>query len=179
MSTILQDHATVTLPEGFTARGASMPDVEAAIVLYNRWSQSAIGEDEITDADAIRNEWKSPNFDPARDIRVVFAPNGRMVGYVEVWTTVKPVVHPWIWGHVDPDYGRTRDRHLDADLGRGTRAPGNDRRLPADLRFAPRVGNYRQVKSAKQLFESLGYHYIRSSYQMRIELDAPGCACLA
>ena len=48
MSTILQDHTTVILPEGFTARGASMPDVEAAIVLYNRWSQSAIGEDEIT-----------------------------------------------------------------------------------------------------------------------------------
>jgi ribosomal protein S18 acetylase RimI-like enzyme len=76
MSAILQDHATVTLPEGFTARGASLPDVEPAIVLYNRWSQSAIGEDEITDADAIRNEWKSPRFDPARDIRVVFAMDG-------------------------------------------------------------------------------------------------------
>ena len=175
MSTILQDHATVTLPEGFTARGASLPDVEAAIVLYNRWAQSAIGEDEITDADAIRNEWKSPNFDPARDIRVVFAPNGQMVGYVEVWTTVKPVVHPWVWGRVDPDY---------ENLGIGTwmltwaeeRARQSMTETPADLRFAPRVGNYRQVESAKRLFESLGYHYIRSSYQMRIDLGAPPTA---
>ena len=27
-----------------------------------------------------------------------------MVGYIEVWTTAKPPVHPWIWGRVDPDY---------------------------------------------------------------------------
>ena len=35
---------------------------------------------------------------------MVFAPNGEMAGYIEVWTTVKPPVHPWMWGRVDPDY---------------------------------------------------------------------------
>jgi hypothetical protein len=33
----------------------------------------------------------SPGFDPAEDIRLVFAPDGEMAGYVEVWTTAKPL----------------------------------------------------------------------------------------
>ncbi|HEU5091511.1 MAG TPA: hypothetical protein VFT30_02450, partial [Nitrospira sp.] len=87
MSTQLQKELIVELPEGFTARGARMEDVEPALALYNRWSRSVIGRDEITDIQAVRNEWLSPNFDPAEDIRLVFAPNGLMVGFIEVWTT--------------------------------------------------------------------------------------------
>ena len=79
--------------------------------LFNRWSRSVIGRDEITDAQAIRMNGVSPGFDPAEDIRLVFAPNGEMAGYIEVWTTAKPPVHPWIWGRVHPDY---------EDLGIGT-----------------------------------------------------------
>jgi mycothiol synthase len=170
MNAILQDQKTISLPEGFTARGALLSDVEAAYRLFNRWSQAVIHEDEIIDAGAIRIEWVSPNFDPARDIRVVFAPNGQMAGYVEVWTTSKPVVHPWIWGRVDPDY---------QNLGIGTwlLAWADERsrltlaETPADLRVAPRVGAYRQAEDAKKLFEAMGFHYIRSSYQMRIDLN--------
>ena len=32
-------------PEGFTARGARIEDVESALALYNRWSRSVIGRD--------------------------------------------------------------------------------------------------------------------------------------
>jgi mycothiol synthase len=114
----------------------------------------------------------SPGFDPAQDIRVIFAPNGQMAGYIEVWTTVKPPVHPWIWGRVDPDY---------EDLGLGTwllrwaeqRALQALPSVPAELRFAPRQGTYRQGEKAKKLLEEMGYRYIRSSYQMLIEMDGP------
>lgn len=167
-----QKELVVELPEGFTARGATLNDVEPALVLYNRWSRSVIGRDEITDAQAIRNEWVSPNFDPAEDIRLVFAPNGQMVGYVEVWTTSKPLVHPWMWGRVDPDY---------EDLGIGTwmlqwaeqRALRALPDQPAELRFAPRVGTFREASKPKKLFEDMGYQHIRSSYHMLINLDAP------
>jgi mycothiol synthase len=172
MNTLIQKENVVELPEGFMARGARMDDVEAALVLYNRWSRSVIGRDEITDAQAIRNEWVSPNFDPAEDIRLVFTPNGRLVGYIEVWTTAKPLVHPWVWGRVDPDY---------EDLGIGTwmvdwaeqRALRELPKVPANLRFAPRVGTLREAEKPKRLFEDMGYHYIRSSYQMLIEMNAP------
>ena len=172
MNIILQKEMIVELPKGFTARGANFEDVEPALVLYNRWSQSVVGRDEITDSQAIRREWQSPIFDPAEDIRVVFAPDGRMAGYIEVWTTVKPPVHPWIWGRVDPDY---------EGMGIGSwllqwaeqRAMQALPRVPAELRFAPRVGTFRQAEKPRRLFETFGYRHIRSSYHMLINMDAP------
>ena len=106
------------------------------------------------------------------DIRLVFAPNGEMVGYIEVWTTQKPPVHPWIWGRVHPAY---------ENMGVGTYllAWGQERskkvldEIPTELRFAPRVGIYRQADASKKLFEDMGYRRIRSSYTMRINMDAP------
>jgi mycothiol synthase len=171
MATKLDERIEVALPEGFTVRGATLEDVEPSLVLYNLWSQSILGEDEITDAAAIRNEWISPGFDPAEDIRLVFAPDGTLVGYMEAWTTAKPPVHPWIWGRVHPDY---------SGLGIGSwlltwaenRVMSVLDDLPPDLRFAPRVGIYRQAVDSQKLFEDLGYRHIRSSYEMRIQLGA-------
>lgn len=172
MNTQGQIEKVVQLPAGFIARGATPSDLEPALVLFNRWSRSVIGREEITDVHAIRTEWESPGFDPQEDIRLVFAPNGQMAGYIEVWTTVKPPVHPWMWGRVDPDY---------EDLGIGTwlmhwaeqRASRALEDVPAGLRFAPRVGTFRGVEKAKRLFADMGYQYIRSSYTMLIEMDAP------
>jgi len=172
MNTKIQKEMIVALPEGFTTRGATLDDVENAIMLFNRWSRSVIHEDEITDAVAIRTEWVSPGFDPATDIRLVVAPDGAMVGYVEVWTTAKPPVHPWIWGRIDPRY---------EGLGLGTylltwgeeRALTALRDVPADLRFAPQVGTYQQAESTRKLFADMGYQLIRSSYHMRINMIAP------
>jgi mycothiol synthase len=169
MNTILEK-SKIELPKGFTIRGANLNDVEPALSLFNTWSQSVIHEDEVTDAGAIRNEWLSPGFDPARDIHLVFSPDGTMVGYIEVWTTAKPPVHPWLWGRVHPDFG---------GLGIGTwllqwaeeRACQVLDDLPADLRFAPRVGIYRPATEAKKLFENMGYKQIRSSYNMRIDME--------
>jgi mycothiol synthase len=156
-------------PAGFTVRGAALEDVETSLEMYNAWAQKVIGEDEINDAEAIRNEWRSPGFDPAEDIRLVIAPDGTLVGYIEVWTTAKPPVHPWIWGRVHPDY---------SDRGIGTymlkwaeqRAMRALAEIPPDLRFAPRVGIYRQAEGSKQLFKDFGYRYLRSSYRMMIDL---------
>jgi ribosomal protein S18 acetylase RimI-like enzyme len=172
MKTLADEHMVSTLPEGFTTRGAVLDDVDTALKLFNRWSQSVIHEDEITDAAGIRMEWSSPGFDPAEDIRLVFAPNGEMVGYIEVWTTAKPPVHPWIWGRVDPAY---------EGLGIGTylinwseeHAKKALTEVPADLRVAPQVGSYQQAESARKLFVDMGYQLIRSSYTMRIDMDTP------
>src|SRR6266508_380248 len=45
--------------------------------------------------------------------------------------------------------------------------------VPAGLRFAPRVGTYRESEKPKKLFEDMGYHHIRISYHMLIEMDGP------
>jgi ribosomal protein S18 acetylase RimI-like enzyme len=172
MTTKLDEQIEIALPEGFTVRGATLEDVEASLGMYNLWAQKVIGEDEINDAEAIRNEWVSPGFDPAEDIRLVFAPDGTLVGYTETWTTTKPPVHPWIWGRVHPDYEglgigswmmQWAEKHI---------MPAMEE-LPDELRFAPRVGIYPQSKASQKLFKDFGYRYIRSSYRMMINLDAP------
>ena len=165
-----QERLEVSLPEGFTVRGARLEDVEPALKLYNSWSQSVIQEDEITDAQAIRNEWVSPGFDPNEDICLVFAPNGEMIGYIEVWTTAKPPVHPWIWGRVHPGYEGLGIGTWMLQWGEG-RAMQALKNVPDDLRFAPRVGIYSKAEKSKKLFEELGYSYIRSSYRMVIDMD--------
>jgi GNAT superfamily N-acetyltransferase len=99
-----QKETIMGLPEGFTVRGATMDDIEPSMALINRWSRSVVGWDESATVEGVRSEWTSPGFDPPEDIRLVFAPNGEMAGYIEVWTTSKPPVHPWIWGRVDPKY---------------------------------------------------------------------------
>lgn len=172
MNASLQANAVLKLPKGFTARGATMNDIEPSIALINRWSRSAIGWDESATLEAVRSEWRTPGFNPAEDIRLVFAPNNDMAGYIEAWATFKPAVHPGIWGRVDPAY---------ENLGIGTWmlqwAEGRVLQvlptLPAKLRFAPRIGIWRQAEKSKKFFEESGYHHIRSSYQMFIEMDAP------
>ncbi len=172
MKTDLQEELETHLSEGFTMRGARMEDIEPSLKMINAWSQSVIQEDEITDVNAIRTEWKSPGFDPARDIRLIFAPNGEMAGYIEVWTTGKPPVHPWIWGRVHPTY---------EGLGIGTwmlhwgeqRAVQALQNVPEGLRFAPRVGTFHQAEKPRKLFEDRGYRHIRSSYHMVIEMEGP------
>ncbi len=168
----LEEQIEIALPEGFTVRGATLDDVEPALEMYNLWSQRVIGEDEITDAAAIRNEWVSPGFDPAEDIRLVFSPDGTLVGYIEVWTVFKPPVHPWIWGRLHPDY---------SGLGIGTwmLTWAENRIMPAmdelspELRFAPRIGIHSQAADSQKLFRDFGFQRIRSSYDMRINMDTP------
>ncbi len=172
MTTNLQKETVVELPEGFTARGATVNDLESAMALFNRWSRSVAGHDELTDLDALRNDLQSPDFNMAEDMRLVFAPNGQLAGYLETWITAKPPVHPWIWGRVDPDY---------EGKGIGTwlmywaeqRALQALPNVPAELRFAPRVSTYRNAQRPKRLFERMGYEYIRSSYHMLIEMREP------
>ncbi|MGE5251407.1 MAG: GNAT family N-acetyltransferase [Bacteroidota bacterium] len=172
MNANMQIREAAVLPKGFSSRGAVLSDIEPAMQLFNRWSQSAIGRDEITDAEALQAEWRSPGFDPAQDIRLIFAPDGGLAGYVEVWTTASPPVHPWIWGRVDPAC---------ENLGLGTwllqwaesRACDALERLEPDVRFTVRVGTYREAVRPRQLFEDQGYRYLRSSHDMRIEMEAP------
>jgi RimJ/RimL family protein N-acetyltransferase len=123
---------TMQLPEGFTVRGATLADADLAFAMFNAWAQRVIGENDFVDAEVIREDWSSPKFDPARDIRLVFAPTGELVGYTEVWTNSNPPVHPWIWGRVHPDYWGMGIA-LPAHLGRGTRLPraGRPPRRPA------------------------------------------------
>lgn len=131
-----------------------------------------IGRDEFADTEWTQAEWQAPGVDLAEDVRHIFAPNGELIGHVEVWTNSNPLVHPELWARLDPAY---------EDLGIGTwmihwaeqRALRALSDRPSGLRFAPRLGTPRHQDKAGKLFEDLGYQHIRSMYHMLIEMDVP------
>ena len=81
---------TTKLQNGYTARAATMDDLETAVDLMNTFSRHYLGEDEAP-LEAIRNEWQSPGFNPEKNIQLVFTPEGQAVGYVEAWDTANYV----------------------------------------------------------------------------------------
>ncbi len=90
------------IPAFFTVRPATFEDVVVATDFFNRCSLEQVGRAEYK-ADEIHYEWQSPSFDLARDTRLVFAPEGALVGYMELWA-MAPYVRLYCWGRVDPQY---------------------------------------------------------------------------
>jgi len=170
MKTYPNEQLKVSLPEGFTNRAATLDDLDEVVKLLNCWSQNLIGEDDITDIAALRNEMELPGFTPEEDARFVFDPDGKLVAYVDVWSDSKPPVHPWITGRVHPGY---------EGMGIGSwlmqwgeeRAMNALSRVPEDLRFAPRTGVNEEATDSKKLFDDFGYKHIRSFYRMVIDMD--------
>jgi len=148
-----------------------MDDLETAVELMNTFSQHYLGMDEAP-LEAIRNEWQSPGFEVKRDTRLVLSSQGQAIGYVEVWDTANPPVHPWVWWCVHPKY-----------LGNGVgsyllkwaeeRAQQAIERCPTGTRVAYRSGADSVVGPAKAVMEAHGMKNIRHSFHMRIEMESP------
>ncbi len=161
----------IQLPAGFTTRPATMDDIPATVEMYNLWAEDALGYKDISEEE-VRNEWESPDFDPEKNARLVFAPDGTLAGYAEAWTEAATPVRPWLWARVHPEY---------QNLGLGTTltqwaesfASHVLEKLPAHLRVCYELGVDNRVGDAKELFKNLGYSHIRSYYQMRIQMDSP------
>ena len=161
----------IKCPEGFTVRGATMDDIPACVEMFNAWAMKEMGHRELS-GEEVRTEWESDEFIPKEDTRIIFAPDGTLVGYVEAWTRNATPVKPWIWARVHPNY---------YDLGLGTELTKWAEKyslrvldtLPPDVRVTHELGVDSRAKEAHQLFENLGYSHIRSFYQMQIEMDTP------
>ena len=80
-------------------------------------------------------------------------------------------MHPWIWGRVHPDYSGNGIGTFMLQWAEQRAMKALDGLAP-DLRFAPRVGIYHQATESQKLFEDMGYGYIRSFYEMLIEMDS-------
>ncbi|MCX6100155.1 MAG: hypothetical protein NTV92_01780, partial [Candidatus Bipolaricaulota bacterium] len=68
-----------TLPAGWTTRAAEMGYVDRAVEMLNARSQKFYGENQIT-RENVEAWWKSPRFDPATDLRLVFDADGALAG---------------------------------------------------------------------------------------------------
>jgi len=158
-----------TLPRGFSARNATFKDIPKAVELFNIYSQHYLGYGGFTN-NIVETDWKTPKFNPETDIWLVFAPDGKLVGYIEVWTISDPPAHPWVWCRVHPEY---------EDLGIGYyllqwaehRAHQALDICPDDVRVAYRIGTESTIEKPKTLFRDFECELIRYSFRMLIEMD--------
>ena len=160
------------LPAGYTSGPGNVEDYKLLFELVNAYALHLTGRVDVVDPELLRVDWDDPKFQPEKSTRWVHAPDGTLVGNVEVWDAANPPVHPWIWGCVHPD-------HFSKGIGTYLVAWAEQRagqsidRVSADLRFAPRTGIIAQNKNARELFEARGWTYIRSYYRMETSFDGP------
>ncbi|MFQ5942735.1 MAG: GNAT family N-acetyltransferase [Anaerolineales bacterium] len=159
------------LPEGYSARPATMADLEQVVVFINEFATAVSGSNQTT-LERARGEWETPGFDPSSNIRLVETTQGELVGEEEVWDTSEVPVHPWVFGVVHADHeGRGIGSYL---LSWGEqRAAQVIPRVPNDARVAMRVGTYHGHEPSVQLMEDRGYKADRYFWRMAIELHEP------
>lgn len=163
------DNTLTQLPPGFYIRPAQTGDIKDIVTLDNLYSMHYLGFKESQEDD-IENEWRTPGFDPERDIRVMFGPGGELVGFVEVWMVSQPPVHPWIWLRIHPDY-------MGVGLGEILLQWAEDRAreglefVPEGTRVSMRTGTVSTIEDMITVLEKSGMTLFRHAFRMIIEME--------
>jgi GNAT superfamily N-acetyltransferase len=166
---LLQKVTPVTSKGRYTMRPTQMSDLEGTFDLTTACSLHMIGQNEASLSD-IRSEWLLPGFDLENASRVVVTPEGKIVGYIEVWDIDERPVRLWVWGRVHPDY---------EGLGIGSqlmhwaeqRARQAISRVPDGIQVVMQSGSYSTYEPALHFLSYFGMSPVRSLYTMAIELD--------
>lgn len=158
------------LAEHYTMRPTTMDDLDTAVALFNTCSIEEIGRP-FVERYYIENEWTSPDLNLETDTRVVIAPDGALVGYIEVWDRA-PHVHPWVWARVHPDH---RGRGIGTTLEQWAeqRARQAIPKAPEGARVSMLQGTLSTHQPAQALLQQQGYQAIRHALRMVIEMDEP------
>jgi len=157
------------LTQGYSDRGATFDDIEIVADLVNNYSNHYLSINESS-AEEFRKEWQSSGFDPSTDTRLVFSPDGDLIGYAEVWVTNEIPVYPWVWLRVHPDY-------MDTSIGlyllrwAEKRATKVFEKVPADARVAIRCGTADTIQDMIMLLKSFNMTQIRHYLRMQIEIN--------
>ncbi len=153
-------------PEGFTARPALVEDAEGIAHLVNEVNVSEVGVPWTT-PDEIRTALTAPGHEPDDDA-VLVADDGAFAGYMTAWldeplSTIGLIVfvRPDLWG-----------QGLSAWLLRSGEATARERiaKLRPSSPVHLQVARWASNELALPLFEELGYRYVRTFHQLRIEL---------
>jgi len=157
------------LPERFTARAATMADVEAVTELVNACSMADLGRATVEVA-GIRNDWGSPHLNPQTNIHLIFD-GDRLVGYAAAWIE-PPAVAVNASGRVHPDYkGAGIGTYLVAWLEVLVREAAL-KHAPEDARVVLQQTKLSTDRDSQSLLVGLGYTPVRHSYRMLVELES-------
>ena len=162
-------NTTTKLPEGFSSRPATFDDVDEIAVLMNQTDKAMYGFEDF-DAEEFKSELEVPGFDMDADTRVVLSPDGKIVGYLDVFAIAAIPVRPSTFGRVHLDY---------MNLGIGSyllewgieRAKHVLEKVPADARVMANTWTASGYEPAAKLLEDHGFSLYRHYLGMRIDMD--------
>lgn len=157
------------LPQGFIARPARMDDLEEAVALFNAYSIEHVGRPRFV-PEEIRVEWESPTMHLGENTHVVLAPDGRLVGYVEVWLH-PPYVAVHVFARVHPQYRGLGIGGFLSDWAEARAREAAIPQAPEGSRVSLLQGVLSTDSPTRRLLEEKGYELVRHSFRMEIELQ--------
>ena len=166
---------SITLPAeiggDYLARPVTLEDIEAAVGLFNCYSQWQTGKNQASVEDTLL-EWQEPGYALDDSTLAVWDRQGEIAGYIEFYDKGAPHNLLFCWGLVHPE-------HQGRGLG-GFLLDWSVQRAQRNIALAPegaRVVLHHSVLSTNQeaarLLNSRGFYHVRSYYHMRIDLDQP------
>ena len=152
------------IPDGFAVRAPTVDDAEAIAELINEVSVAEAGIPWTT-TEETRDVLTSPERAAPSPEALLIDEDGSVAGYLESWTSdptelsLIAFVRPALWG-----------RGLNTWLIRHGEAWATENLRGSDSPFALRLSRFLSNEAAGRLFESLGYHYVRTFWVMRVDL---------
>lgn len=159
----------MTLPQGFTVRPPTFEDLQIVADLVAHCDDINIGFSRNSE-EHLRRSWLLPGMDLARDVWLVFAPNGQLVAYAMLMHFQLPQMYAIPFVH--PDYAHTG---LHAYLLE--RAEECARQfiplVPAEARVTLNTRCMEKNQLFRQEVEQAGFAYVRSRWLMEIDMGEP------
>jgi len=163
------------LPDGHTARSATSDDAKRVANLVNDQSECA-GRGRPATPERMLQHWDHPKFDPVTDSRLVFAPDGALIGFARIRDVKDPpvdvfggfVVHPdhneasWLW---DDLFG-----WMEAEARRVIP------KAPADARIALVAGAPESDMTELRELERHGFDHSRTFHLMQVDFTTESSA---
>ncbi len=167
----MEDAFKQLIADGCQVRPGEFEDLPQMVLLVNAAEVELTGAGDWT-VERYQEEWRQGGLDLAASTRVVIAPDGSIVGCIELWDQTNPPARPWIWGRVHQQWrGRgIGSAMLTWALSTSLRALD---RLPDDARLAPFLSVPADHRPSIELFESMGMSVCRHAWHMLMDLDAP------
>lgn len=154
----------------FTLRPPTEEDIPALVELFNDCAEEEVGARPTT-AEEIRLGWEDPGFDMAASSRVAVDRDGVIVGHVAAYCSA-PYVRNFVNVHVHPTrrglglgtlLTQWAEQHVGAFVDKA----------PAGARVTVEGGAVSTFTPAIEFLRDQQYTYVRSFYEMRIELHSP------